>query len=311
MTELSTRLNDIQLKLKERTRLENLLNQISLQMGNLESKRAYLLDELHREELDVEKLQGISFAHLIHLIKGDSTKLLEREKREVISAKLKYDEACLEISNLSNEVKNIRKQIAELGDLDAEYSKLLKEKENFIKSNNPKLQRDIENTDTKIIELRHQEVEIDEALAAGNSLRSSLSCAVDSLDSAHNWGVYDMFGGGILATSIKHSRIDDAKQCIEESQSLLRRFHRELQDVNYSEDINIDIGSFLTFADYFFDGLFVDWSVQSKIDDSLDRVHETIRTVEGIIKKLERDKVSIKTSIAALEKQKTELIEKS
>ena len=80
-----------------------------------------------------------------------------------------------------------------------------------------------------------------------------------------------MLGGGLLATAAKHSHMDEARDAAYHIQNLLLRFRRELADVQgLSGTLVEEVGSFETFADYFFDGLIVDWVVQSKIDRSLD-----------------------------------------
>ena len=48
-------------------------------------------------------------------------------------------------------------------------------------------------------------------------------------------------------------------------------------------DLNIDAGGFLSFADYFFDGFFVDWMVQDKINRAKEQVSEAIRQVERVM----------------------------
>ncbi|WP_077368186.1 hypothetical protein [Anaerosalibacter sp. Marseille-P3206] len=60
-----------------------------------------------------------------------------------------------------------------------------------------------------------------------------------------------------------------------------------------STDIDINISSFDTFADYFFDGLIFDWIVQSKINDSLNRVINLDRKVEKLINLLINDIIII------------------
>jgi len=44
----------------------------------------------------------------------------------------------------------------------------------------------------------------------------------------------------------------------------------------------LEIGDFLTFADYFFDGLIADWLVQSKIQDAKAQVENAIIQVRQI-----------------------------
>ena len=63
-------------------------------------------------------------------------------------------------------------------------------------------------------------------------------------------------------------------------------------------------GSFAAFADFFFDGLFADWFVQSKINESLSNVRNAINNVENILQDLdsnllimERQEESLKLEI--------------
>ena len=101
-----------------------------------------------------------------------------------------------------------------------------------------------------------------EAIDAGYWAINSLKTARDNLNSAKNWGLLDMFGGGFFSTMLKHSKIDQARQNMEHTKYDLRNFSRELNDVNIACDLNINIGDFLSFADYFFDGFVADWMVQ-------------------------------------------------
>ena len=57
----------------------------------------------------------------------------------------------------------------------------------------------------------------------------------------------------------------------------------------------MDVGSFLTFADYFFDGVIADWMVQSKIGDSLNQVREARRQVSSIRKRLQEMRQTLET----------------
>ena len=50
------------------------------------------------------------------------------------------------------------------------------------------------------------EKEKKEAIAAGNQALHSLRTAQENLNSARNWGIWDMFGGGFLSTALKQSQ---------------------------------------------------------------------------------------------------------
>lgn len=126
-----------------------------------------------------------------------------------------------------------------------------------------------------------------EAIDAGNRALRSLRDAQDNLNSAKNWGLWDMFGGGFISTMAKHSKMEKAKQNMEQARYDLRNFSRELNDVNIACHLDIETGDFLSFADWFFDGFVVDWMVQDRINQASRQVAEAIRRVEGILRQLQ------------------------
>ena len=89
--------------------------------------------------------------------------------------------------------------------------------------------------------------EIREAIQAGEAALSSLRNAQEKLNSAKNWGIWDIVGGGFMSSLIKHSRMDDAQEYMEEAGQNLRRFEKELQDVSlsdaFSRNSSMDISS--------------------------------------------------------------------
>ena len=124
--------------------------------------------------------------------------------------------------------------------------------------------------------------EMKEAMDAGERALSSLRNAQRKLNSAGNWGLLDMFGGGLFSTIMKRSKMDDAQQLMEAAKSDLKRFQRELKDVNIPLDLRMEVGSFLSFADFFFDGFVADYLVQSKISEAKEQVSDAIIRVEQI-----------------------------
>ncbi len=127
-----------------------------------------------------------------------------------------------------------------------------------------------------------------EAIDAGNRALRSLQSAQDHLDSAKGWGIWDMLGGGFVSTMIKHSKMDKAKEDMEQAKYDLRNFSKELQDVSMNANLNIETNDFLSFADWFFDGFFVDWMMQDRINKARSQVEDAIRRVEDVLRQLER-----------------------
>lgn len=131
------------------------------------------------------------------------------------------------------------------------------------------------------------ERERQEAIRAGERALNSLRDAEHYLGGARLWGIVDLFGGGGLSGLLKHAKIHDASRSMERAKTDLLAFQRELRDVDIA-DLRIDIGGFLTFADFFFDGLVADWLVQSKIQNARRQVAEAVTRVEQILAALRR-----------------------
>ena len=131
-----------------------------------------------------------------------------------------------------------------------------------------------------------QEKEIQEAVDSGERALVSLRTAQEKLNSARNWGIFDMLGGGLLADIIKHSKMNDASAYLEEAKRDLLVFQKELQDVQGTIDLKVDVDGFLTFADFFFDGIIMDYVVQSKIAEARRQIEQAIPLVEGLVNDL-------------------------
>jgi hypothetical protein len=134
--------------------------------------------------------------------------------------------------------------------------------------------------------------EIEEAVRAGERALDSLQEARKQLDSARAWGIYDLVGGGLISSMIKHSKIDNANQWMDQANRDLRRFAKELRDVD-SEDLQIDTGSLVSMLDIFCDNFFSDILVQQKINDSRARIDVLADRIEAAVQALRQRAVTL------------------
>lgn len=128
--------------------------------------------------------------------------------------------------------------------------------------------------------------EINEAIQAGERALTSLRKAEEKLTSASNWGLWDIFGGGLISGIAKHNKMNEASSYMEEAKRNLTIFQKELRDVNGTYNLQLDIGGFLSFADFFFDGIIADYLVQTKIQDAKVQVRDAIQSVSGVLAQL-------------------------
>lgn len=127
-----------------------------------------------------------------------------------------------------------------------------------------------------------QEREIKEAIYAIDTTLGYLNEAKGYLNSASNWGIFDMLGGGFFSTMIKRGKMNDANRCLEKAKRSVINTKKELNDINQTIDVDLEIDGFLSFADYFFDGLVADWMVQSKINSAQKQVDQAINMLMEI-----------------------------
>ena len=128
---------------------------------------------------------------------------------------------------------------------------------------------------------------INKALPMVREAAYQLERAQDKLDSARGWGVWDMLGGGLVATLVKHGKADDANACIRQAARLMERVERMLPDACVGE-APVDEGGFGRVADVLFDGFFTDLYMQGRIKDQRAAVDEMLSRVRRVERELMR-----------------------
>ena len=125
-------------------------------------------------------------------------------------------------------------------------------------------------------------------MAAGSSVLGQIERIGASLESAEGWGKWDLWGGGVIADLAKYSHLDEAQAGVQRLETLIRRFRTELADITIHTDLRMQTDGFLRFADWFFDGFFVDWTVLSRIQESRESLRATERQVQGVMERLRK-----------------------
>ena len=71
--------------------------------------------------------------------------------------------------------------------------------------------------------------ELRQAERAGERALESLYTLRDTLNSAKNWGLLDLFGGGAFSGFMKHSKMETAAGLIDRAKKDLESFQKELK----------------------------------------------------------------------------------
>lgn len=303
--ELTGQLAELKEKGRNEEKWRKRLEQFKKELAEAADTRDRWRDKLADEEEDVRKLSGMSLSNLLATILGNKAEKLNREQRQVLEAKVKYDESDRTVRSLEQQIVQLEKQWQEVCNWKSAYDRAFQAKERQVLAQNGEI---AELADRRA-ELDVQLKELEEAILAGQSVQSDLSVAEEELHSAKNWGTYDMLGGGMLSTHIKHNRIDEAMDHIYQAQRSLARFERELRDVGGGIPIEMEIGGMLTFADYFFDGLIADWLVQGRINETLAQVEQKQSEVGRLMHKLDAAKRKAENELAELTRKYVQIVE--
>lgn len=305
--DLNMRLANVKEKGRSHLKWEKRLEGLKSELSNMVAEELKWEQILNDEVQDVERLTSMSLANLIYSIIGKKEEKLKREQLEVIEAKVKYDEALRTVKDITIQMQHVQQELSALRGWRIEYDEIMKVKEEHMLRGNRELMELMNQQADLTVTLR----ELKEAIQAGNAVVNSLESATGALKTAGNWGTYDLLGGGMISTHLKHSNIDKAMGYVHDAQSRLGAFARELKDVQMSLSVEMHIGDFLKFSDYFFDGFISDWMVQGRINDTLTQVENKMDDVEKLINVLANQFALLESQLAATKSQYTRLIEQA
>jgi predicted nucleic acid-binding Zn-ribbon protein len=295
----------------EYDRLQRGLERTERSLENAQRDLKALADSLRKENEDVLRLEGTSLVGIIYAVLGRKETRLDEERQELLAAKFKHDNAARQVMSLERDADDLRKQLAGLRGAPERYAALMEAKENLLKREPGEAGRHLMDLTERLSDLHNQDRELQEAIQAGQRVQAGLDRAVAALESASNWGTWDLLGGGMLSSAVKHGHLDDAHQAIQEVQPLLLRFQRELAEVQGATGLEVQAGGLESFVDIFFDGLLVDLLVQTKINDSLDAARSMSKRVRELLGDLTRRKQALQGEVSSVERERIIVLEQS
>lgn len=308
--EINNQLYNLKERVRVKDKLESLKNIATLELEEKLSNRDELLKILEKEEKDVIKLQSTGISSLFLSLMGKKEDKLDKEREEFLTARMKYEECLESIRELEAEIHYANVELKKYKNANEEYLKAIKDKRKVLLKEDTIESRHLKEGLEKINEIKLDIKEINEAIHAGEKTNSSLEIMKEHLNTAKGWGMWDMLGGGLISNIAKHSAIEKANQIAHSTQSNLKSFQKELSDVNNFTEISVDLSNFATFADFFFDGFFVDWFVQSKINNSISNVDNAYNEINDILIKLKNELEKLQATLTNIEMEAKDILEK-
>ncbi len=311
MNNYTEQLKNLRAQIHEKERIEAILRDLWEQHSLLAKKSEELKEIAKREQSDVERLEGFTFASFFAKIRGDLDERLTKEQQESYAAAVKYKMALDEIGKIENDIFGYNKKLQEYRKCRQEYDKLFSEKHAAIKQTDLPEALEIIRAEKESFEYELQLREIAEAIGAGKNALDICDNISKLLDSAEGWGTYDLIAGDTISSLVKHSKLDSAQENIGHLQSALRRFRSELADIDVQTEIRVDIDGFLRFADVFFDCFVADYTVLKRIQNSKGKIREVKTKISSVVRRLEGLKSDIEKKLSRNKGKIRSLVDKT
>ena len=292
----------------ERNRVKRRLEGTEVKLKDAIIQRDNLHEKLTKEQQDIVKLGKFSFMNKISEWTGKWDEKMEKEISEAADAELHYNEAEKVVTDLEAEAVRLREEIKnpDFDYIEEEWADFLKEKETWIRFNDTIANGTLQKIADDRVRLRSMLREIDEACDAGNKANRALDAALEKLGAAEGLSVWDTFlGGGLLVSALKYSEINSSDDLVHRAQRALRHFETELMDVQNAatESFTVNKSDIFTFTDLFFDNIFSDWMIHSRITDAKSKLNDVLQDVRKVQDRLARKRDELLHELERLDVQ--------
>ena len=127
---------------------------------------------------------------------------------------------------------------------------------------------------------------IKETLETGQVALETLKQAQIKLDSVKSWITIDGFGGSLLISIVKHSKIEETLQVLEEAKKNVRRFQLQLKTIELPMGVKKDVGIFVSFATFFLDGTVENYLIKERVGDVTEQLDDAVEMIEAICRNI-------------------------
>jgi chromosome segregation ATPase len=165
-SELNKKLEEARQKIYRLNKIDSILAELRNDAAELRQKVYELKEVLDKENLDVEKLDNTNVVSIFYSIIGKLEDKKEKEQREALSARLKYEQASYDLLSIEAEISKLTQEQESYKGCINEFNSLYEQKkELIIKSCEASANKILELTN-KINESKRNLKELKEAISA-------------------------------------------------------------------------------------------------------------------------------------------------
>jgi myosin heavy subunit len=284
---------------------------LQARQDQLGTELAALQSQYQLEQKDVGKLEHLSLSRVLVTLRGSHEEALAREQAEAHAVQLRLADAQARLDAVRGEHQAALAQANRLSSAPNDYAALLTEKERHLtESSDPRRATLLSLADERG-RLTAELGEMQAAMQAADAARQALSLVEDKLGSASSWNTYDtFFGGGMLATAMEHSRLDDAAQAAAEADRRMAVLRTDLTQLDQVEATSpmITLSSATRFMDLWFNNIFTDLAVRDRINQGQQNVAQSLQMVSAVEERLKAQSADVQSRLTEIEGQRRDLL---
>jgi uncharacterized coiled-coil protein SlyX len=287
------------------------IDEVAARIAGLSKQIDTLTAAVAQEQRDVDKLEGLSLTRVLVSLRGARDDTLARERAEADAARYRLAEAQARLATLNRELDAAHSQRNQLASAPGVYAEVLKEKEAHLRSSGDPRGAQLLTLAEERGRLTAERREISEALNAADAALRALSAVREKLGSASSWSTYDtFFGGGMLSSTIKHHRMDEAAQAAAYADRCIAVLRTELADVGglgvTAPQLAMD--GMVRFVDIWFDNIFTDLAVRNRIEEAKENVARAGRLATDVRERLRQRDEQSRARLGAIDTERAALL---
>jgi hypothetical protein len=243
------------------------------------SREASLLAEralatLRKEVSDVESWSGSGLKAILWKLFGQLDERVVAENREWQIAAANYAERKSGADAFAAEVTRLEDRQTVHATVARSLDEYRAQARAALVKANPVITQQLVPAETYAQECALAEREVAEALKACQTALPICGRTLNELGSAESLGTWDLFGGGMLVSMAKRSRVETALELVDSLHRALDKLRSEVSDLTEAIVVpnGLEVGSGSWGFDVWFDNVFSDWKMQGRIQQTVNNV---------------------------------------
>jgi hypothetical protein len=238
---------------------------------------------------------------------GSRDDKLARAKAEEQKAAFQASELARQIQAIQAELQAAEDRARALSGAPARYERALADKEQLLERSADPRAHDLLNLADERGRLTGELAEIADAERTAQDARAALADVQNVLGSASGWNTFDEFGGGMIASMEKHSKLDQAARLAAQADRQLATLRTELTRVGQLAP-QLEVGSGTRFVDICFNSIFTDMAFSSHIRQALQNTDEAVHTVSRVQQQLQHQRGNAENRLEQITERRRQLL---